>query len=116
MQTLPSDSVDAIVTDPPAGIGFMGKKWDTFGRSNPSAEEDRKASHDKYGKGALPYGFSGSSRTPGDRDRFVMWFSSVMAEALRVLKPGGHALVWSLPRTSHWTATARRTGSTHGGG
>jgi site-specific DNA-methyltransferase (adenine-specific) len=23
-----------------------------------------------------------------------------------VLKPGGHALVWALPRTSHWTATA----------
>jgi site-specific DNA-methyltransferase (adenine-specific) len=23
-----------------------------------------------------------------------------------VLKPGGHALVWSIPRTSHWTATA----------
>jgi hypothetical protein len=22
------------------------------------------------------------------------------------LKPGGHALVWALPRTSHWTATA----------
>jgi site-specific DNA-methyltransferase (adenine-specific) len=23
-----------------------------------------------------------------------------------VLKPGGHAVVWALPRTSHWTATA----------
>ena len=23
-----------------------------------------------------------------------------------MLKPGGHALVWSLPRTSHWTAWA----------
>jgi hypothetical protein len=29
-----------------------------------------------------------------------------MVECLRVLKPGGHALVWALPRTSHWTATA----------
>jgi site-specific DNA-methyltransferase (adenine-specific) len=25
---LPDDSVDAVVTDPPAGIGFMGKGWD----------------------------------------------------------------------------------------
>lgn len=25
---LPSDSVDAIVTDPPYGLGFMGKAWD----------------------------------------------------------------------------------------
>ena len=29
-----------------------------------------------------------------------------MTEAYRVLKPGGHALVWSIPRTSHWTAWA----------
>lgn len=26
--TLPSESVDSVVTDPPAGIGFMGKSWD----------------------------------------------------------------------------------------
>jgi DNA modification methylase len=25
---LPSDSIDAIVTDPPYGLSFMGKKWD----------------------------------------------------------------------------------------
>lgn len=29
-----------------------------------------------------------------------------MRDCLRVLKPGGHILVWSIPRTSHWTATA----------
>lgn len=32
--------------------------------------------------------------------------TEVMAECLRVLKPGAHGLVWALPRTSHWTATA----------
>jgi site-specific DNA-methyltransferase (adenine-specific) len=32
--------------------------------------------------------------------------TGVMRECLRVLKPGAHALVWALPRTSHWTATA----------
>lgn len=30
----------------------------------------------------------------------------VMTEVLRTLKPGGHVLVWAIPRTSHWTATA----------
>ena len=29
-----------------------------------------------------------------------------MKEALRVLKPGAHGLVWAIPRTSHWTASA----------
>ena len=28
MPTLPADSIDAIVTDPPYGLGFMGKDWD----------------------------------------------------------------------------------------
>ena len=28
LPTLPIVSVDALVTDPPAGIGFMGKEWD----------------------------------------------------------------------------------------
>jgi DNA modification methylase/transcriptional regulator with XRE-family HTH domain len=28
LQLLPSGSVDAIVTDPPYGLSFMGKKWD----------------------------------------------------------------------------------------
>ncbi len=28
MLHIPDNSVDAIVTDPPAGIAFMGKAWD----------------------------------------------------------------------------------------
>lgn len=28
MRSLPDSSVDSIVTDPPYGLGFMGKKWD----------------------------------------------------------------------------------------
>lgn len=67
------ESIDAIVTDPPAGISFMGKSWDG----------------DK-----------------GGRDQWIAWLRDVMRTAMGLLKPGGHALVWALPRTSHWTATA----------
>lgn len=73
MKRMDAGSVDAIVTDPPAGISFMGKKWD----------------HDK-----------------GGRDHWIAWMTTVAIECLRVSKPGGHALVWSIPRTSHWTAMA----------
>lgn len=31
LKELPDDSVDAIVTDPPYGLEFMGKEWDSFG-------------------------------------------------------------------------------------
>ena len=72
LRDLPADSVDAIVTDPPAGVAFMSRTWDTY----------------------------------GSRARFVEWLTERLSGALRVLKPGGHALVWSLPRTSHWTAWA----------
>jgi site-specific DNA-methyltransferase (adenine-specific) len=30
MKMLPNDSVDSIVTDPPYGLGFMGKAWDAL--------------------------------------------------------------------------------------
>lgn len=73
MKRMENNSIDSIVTDPPAGITFMGKSWD----------------HDK-----------------GGRDQWIAWMTTVAKECLRVIKPGGHALVWSLPRTSHWTATA----------
>jgi hypothetical protein len=67
------ESVDALVCDPPAGIGFMGKEWD----------------HHK-----------------GGRREWIEWMTEIMRECLRVMKPGAHGLVWALPRTSHWTATA----------
>jgi len=73
LKELPDNSIDSIVTDPPAGISFMGRGWDT----------------DK-----------------GGRDHWIAWMQEVATECKRVLKPGGHAFVWAIPRTSHWTATA----------
>ena len=34
----------------------------------------------------------------------------IFKQCLRVIKPGSHALVWALPRTSHWTALALEYG------
>lgn len=112
LKTLESNSVDSIVTDPPAGISFMGKDWDNFsGKEHKSRQHEKDAAEDTGrwldGRGTLPYSFSPSAGTTAkERDAFIAFLTSAMAEALRVLKPGGHALVWALPRTSHWTATA----------
>ena len=60
MKTLSDNSVDSMVSDPPYGISFMGKKWDY------------------------------------DVPQVEVW-----QEALRVLKPGGHALIACGTRTQH---------------
>lgn len=73
LEVIANNIIDSMVTDPPAGIGFMGKEWD----------------HHK-----------------GGRDQWITWMTSIMRECHRVLKPGAHGLVWALPKTSHWTATA----------
>lgn len=73
LQWIFDESIDSLVTDPPAGISFMGKGWD----------DDK-----------------------GGRDGWIAWLTEVMMECHRVLKPGAYALVWAIPRTSHWTMTA----------
>ena len=60
LKELEDNSIDSIVTDPPYGISFMGKKWDY------------------------------------DVPSVKVW-----KECLRVLKPGGHALVACGTRTQH---------------
>jgi len=42
----------------------------------------------------------------GGRKQWVNWLCCIMKECKRVIKPGGHILVWALPRKSHWTALA----------
>lgn len=42
----------------------------------------------------------------GGRDAWVAWLAERLAQCYRVLKPGGHILVWAIPRTSHWTGLA----------
>ncbi|MFB8368599.1 DNA-methyltransferase [Pseudarthrobacter sp. NPDC055928] len=39
MRTMPDSSVDSIVTDPPYGLGFMGKAWDALPPGREWAEE-----------------------------------------------------------------------------
>ena len=42
----------------------------------------------------------------GGKEHWIEWLAGILREAFRVLKPGGHMVLWALPRTSHWTAEA----------
>lgn len=95
LKKIKENTIDAIVTDPPSGIGFMGEEWDDF-RNNPKTTKSQVVSWMR----------SGVKFSNKERENFISWLQKIAEECLRVLKPGGHALVWALPRTSHWTATA----------
>jgi tRNA G10 N-methylase Trm11 len=100
LRQMPDGGVDALVTDPPAGISFMGRDWDTF-------PVRRRPPGQLFADGRARPGITrGQEHRPHGRDAFIDWLTEVMAECHRVLKPGAHALVWAIPRTSHWTATA----------
>ena len=51
-------------------------------------------------------GFMGKDWDTGTLDEFEDMLTTVFTEAYRVLKPGAHILVWSLPRTSYRTGKA----------
>ena len=78
LATLPARCVDAVITDPPYGIGFSGEAWD--GR-------DVHQTADELGL--------------GEGKAFEQWTKGWASECLRVLKPGGCLVAFGAPRTVH---------------
>lgn len=109
MQEMPDGCVDAIVTDPPYGLAFMGAKWDTFGRSkqygNDSMEVRREKSIDyaEAHKGAPRYGngHGPGKLTAEEALSFQREMTPIFTEAMRVAKPGAHLLCFGGTRTFH---------------
>jgi len=103
MRSLPDCSVDAVVTDPPYGINFMGKAWDgdaiaaaaVSGVDHTTTRERSASMH----AGSYDLSLSGNQA-------FGAWCRPWATEALRVLKPGGHLLAFGGTRTWHRLACA----------
>jgi site-specific DNA-methyltransferase (adenine-specific) len=100
LKTLDAESVDAVVTDPPYGLEFMGKEWDGadgFRRSLNAADVERE---NVFGRT--------SARAPEYRalETFQRWCEAWARECLRVLKPGGHLVAFGGTRTYHRLACA----------
>jgi DNA modification methylase len=79
--TLKPESVDAIVTDPPYGIGFQHERWDSAAISEAAA----RAGHDRLGPG----------------EAFEAWSRIWATECRRVMKPGAFLAAFGSPRTYH---------------
>lgn len=112
MAKLPDNSIDAIVTDPPYGIAFMGSKWDNFGGKtcgNDSAEVRRQKAQEYTAKnsGAPRYANGhGVAPTLDAMRSFQTAMTPIFVEALRVAKPGAHLLAFGGTRTYHRLACA----------
>jgi DNA modification methylase len=109
LKTLENASVDAIVTDPPYGLEFMGKDWDA-----PWKTDHRQGFYGTMQISDSPFGRSkvrtGNGASYG-ADAHIMqalqdWHFHWASEALRVLKPGGYLLAFGGSRTYHRLACA----------
>ena len=109
MQEMTDGCIDAIVTDPPYGLAFMGAKWDTFGRDkqygNDSMEVRSKKALDyaTANKGAPRYGngHGPGKLTAAEALAFQNAMTPIFKEAIRVAKPGAHLLCFGGTRTFH---------------
>jgi site-specific DNA-methyltransferase (adenine-specific) len=90
LKTLPDNSVDSIITDPPYGLTFMGKDWDSF-----------KATNIAQSQVVTNLGTGMRSATLKEMLNFQVWCTEWATECLRVLKPGGHLLSFGGTKTAH---------------
>jgi site-specific DNA-methyltransferase (adenine-specific) len=79
--TLEAESVDAIVTDSPYGIGFQHERWDSAAIREAAA----RAGHERLGPG----------------EAFEVWSRIWATECRRVMKPGAFLAAFGSPRTYH---------------
>ena len=110
---MPEASVDYVVSDPPYGLEFMGAAWDRLGGM--VLQDPSIVGGFQDGQGGNPYsrsrvrygtfkGQGGVSATSGGR--MQDWHRGWLAEAFRVLKPGGVIKAFSGSRTCHRLAAA----------
>lgn len=90
---LPSDSVDALVTDPPYALGSIVKRFGSENATPPVGNEAYKR---------MSAGFMGKQWDTGA----VAFDVAFWRECLRVLKPGAHVIAFGGTRTYHRLACA----------
>lgn len=115
LPTLEAESIDSSVTDPPYGIGFMGREWDTF---KPGTVKTRRLMHPREREAAkaiednpnLRGRLTSPAMSPSQIDYdystaglrlFQEWTERWAREVFRVLKPGAYIVVCGAPRSYH---------------
>lgn len=112
LKDLEDNSVDSIVTDPPYGWRFMGKAWDGADIEKHANWAINKKGPKVMADGRLRNPRPLKAEAAGKYDQsidgnlaFQIFTENWAIEAMRVLKPGGHAIVFCGPRTYHRMAS-----------
>ena len=107
LRSLPDCSVDAVVTDPPYGLEFMGKEWDAPWKQGADvhAEARNRRAEEMGDENKRRYIASAVNKYAAGLP-FQQWCEMWATECLRVLKPGGHLLAFGGTRTWHRLACA----------
>lgn len=99
MKSIDDNFIDAIITDPPYGLEFMGKEWDKlWTKRDPRKDSSIGRKNDPY-IGAQVDKYVGGVEAQ-------KWHYNWAVECLRVLKPGGYLLSFGGTRTYHRMACA----------
>lgn len=111
LRTLPDCSIEAVVTDPPYGLRFMGRAWDGADIMAATSTRRQQAAMPDDGRSGAEGGYRSASTEAGRYDlsanaAFGLWCTEWATECLRVLKPGGHLLAFGGSRTWHRLACA----------
>jgi site-specific DNA-methyltransferase (adenine-specific) len=96
MAAMEPESVDAIVTDPPYGLEFMGKEWDKLGRGSAAEAKHGQA----YGRTFYRPGW-GQTDTRKSTVESQAWHQQWAEAAYRVAKPSAYLLAFGGTRTVH---------------
>ena len=101
MQDMKENSIDSILTDPPYGLQFMGKEWDTLWRNQTDADKEYVENKKKTTDG-LTSRMRNLPDMKNTNDKMMQeWHYNWAVEALRVAKPGAHMLAFGGTRTHH---------------
>lgn len=95
LKKLPDNSVDSVVTDPPYNLTSINKRFSKKGSAK--AKYGKDGSFQRLSKGFMGKSWDGTG---------ITFKEELWKECLRVLKPGGHALICCGTRTYHRMATA----------
>ncbi len=109
LRELEENSIDSCVTDPPYGIGFMGKDWDVFKGDNRSwTSMGVPTGVDSNLHTARPGAMTAGKYdlTPRGMKGFQDFTHAWASLAIKTLKPGAHLLCFCSTRTYHRMAYA----------